>query len=174
MNTNKPALISTSRLCLRALTTDDKENVCAILKNEQIAKTYMMPDFENEEAVIKLFEAFLRLSQAPDRFVYGIALDGKIIGLLNETAKSEDEMELGYLIHPDHWGRGYATEALGACIKALFDMGYQRVAAGYFEENIASGRVMEKCGMVATGGTEEIEYRGKKHRVILCRIQKQG
>ena len=53
-------------------------------------------------------------------------------------------------------------------------MGYQRVAAGYFEENIASGRVMEKCGMVATGGTEEIEYRGKKHRVILCRIQKQG
>ena len=170
MNANKPALISASRLCLRALTTDDKENVCAILKNEQIAKTYMMPDFENEEAVIKLFEAFLRLSQAPDRFVYGIALDGKIIGLLNETAKSEDEMELGYLIHPDHWGRGYATEALGACIRALFDMGYQRVAAGYFEENIASGRVMEKSGMHRIDLTEDIDYRGKTHRCLYCEI----
>ena len=53
-------------------------------------------------------------------------------------------------------------------------MGYQTVAAGYFEENVASGRVMEKCGMVATGKFEEIDYREKKHRVILCEIDKQG
>lgn len=171
MSIQKPATVSTPRLSLRALSENDREAVCALLKSEQIAKTYMLPTFKDEEAVAALFETFRKLSNAPDRVVYGIDLDGTVIGLLNETTKTENDIELGYLIAPAHWGKGYATEALGGCIKALFKMGYDTVTAGFFEENAASRRVMEKCGMRPTGKTEEIEYRGVRHKVIFFEIK---
>ena len=43
-------------------------------------------------------------------------------------------------------------------------MGFRKVKAGYFEENVASRRVMEKCGMKQLSYTDEIEYRGIVHK----------
>ena len=60
--------------------------------------------------------------------------------------------ELGYNIHPDHWGKGYATESVRAILEFTFTRtDLHRVWAGYFPENPASGRVMEKCGMRREG-----------------------
>lgn len=54
----------------------------------------------------------------------------------------------------------------------LFQMGYKQVITGAFEENIASRRVMEKCGMILTESEEKIEYRGKVHRCVYYLIRK--
>lgn len=45
-------------------------------------------------------------------------------------------------------------------------MGFRKVKAGYFEENEASRRVMEKCGMKQLSYTDEIEYRGITHKCL--------
>ena len=42
-------------------------------------------------------------------------------------------------------------------------MGFKRLTAGYFIENKASQRVMEKAGMTKTDIKEEIQYRGISH-----------
>ncbi|GAB3755507.1 GNAT family N-acetyltransferase [Microlunatus parietis] len=58
------------------------------------------------------------------------------------------EAELGWMFHPEHSGRGFATEAvravLGLCFEALR---FRRVHAGCFADNAASWRLMERLGM---------------------------
>lgn len=76
------------------------------------------------------------------------------------------------MIHPAVQNRGYATEMLSAVIRELFRMGYSVVRACVFDDNAASRRVMEKCGMILTGRTDEIEYRGKIRHCLYCEIGK--
>lgn len=58
------------------------------------------------------------------------------------------ELELGYRLRREAWGRGLATEgALALLAKAFEEFGATRVVAQTYEENVASRRVLEKCGM---------------------------
>lgn len=61
---------------------------------------------------------------------------------------------LGYLIRPDHWGQGIATEAMRAVIGYGFEAlrpPLNRIEADHYPENPASGRVLEKLGFVREG-----------------------
>ena len=171
MNT-RPLTIKTDRLELRAMELSDSDNMIAILTNSEVALTYMVPKFESHEQAFKMFESILHLSRSVDRFVYGIYLDKVLIGLINEVDVGDDYVELGYVIHPSYKDNGYATEAVMSAINILFDMGIQSVKAGAFENNIASMRVMEKCGMQKCDYTEEIEYNGQIHTCIIYMIKK--
>ena len=58
------------------------------------------------------------------------------------------EAELGWLIAPEHQGKGLATEAGQALVDLCFGaLGLRRVVASTFEANRPSWRVMEKLGM---------------------------
>ena len=60
--------------------------------------------------------------------------------------------EIGYAIGPKYWGQGYMTEAVGAMLRFGFQrMELNRIEARCEVENIASARVMEKCGMSFEG-----------------------
>jgi RimJ/RimL family protein N-acetyltransferase len=52
----------------------------------------------------------------------------------------------GYVLAEDAWGHGYATEALGAMVELSFQLGLHRLHALCHPENLASARVLEKCG----------------------------
>ena len=180
MKTERKPVLETERLILRPMRADDDADVIRVLTNARCAETYMLPDYPEPEAARPLFERLRALSLGEgDRLVYGIALkpekDGerdRLIGYLNEVADKDGKIELGYILHPDCWNRGYMTEALAAVIGELLRVGYAAVVAGYFEENAASGRVMEKCGMELTGEEENIEYRGKTHRCLYREIRR--
>lgn len=68
-----------------------------------------------------------------------------------------DPLEVGYELHPDHWGRGYATEICRALVGLAAEMfPEERLAATIAPENVASRVVLERCGFVETGsGTDE-------------------
>ena len=167
MTRNKPYFIKTERLILRSMRDSDCDDVCALLINKQIAKTYMLPDFKSREEEVKLFNLLMSLSKESDRFVYGIDLGGRIIGFINDVEISDDSIELGFVVHPNYHNCGYATEVLMQAINTLHDMGYVSVKTGAFECNLASQRVMEKAGMQRLDCTEEIEYRGVVHRCTM-------
>ena len=58
------------------------------------------------------------------------------------------EAELGWVLDPEHTGRGYATEAMRAVIDVCFGpLGLRRVQAGCFADNEPSWRLMERLGM---------------------------
>lgn len=168
---DKPKEIVTERLCLRSIVDEDCEALCRLLTNEIVAKTYILPEFKSKEEEIRLFLRLKELSQVNSRFVYGIALNGEIIGLINDVDISNGEIELGFAFHPDHHNKGYATESLKAAIKSLFDMGYTTVKTGAFETNLPSQRVMEKAGMTKLSETESVEYKGVTHKCVMFKIE---
>ena len=64
--------------------------------------------------------------------------------------------ELGYVLHPDHHGKGLAPEAARRVMKFGFSvLGLHRIEARYMVENLASRSVMEKLGMRDEGVRRE-------------------
>lgn len=63
-----------------------------------------------------------------------------------------DEIDLGYRFMKQAWGKGYATEAAMASIKYGFEqLGMKRIVGRAMPGNIASIKVLEKCGMKFIG-----------------------
>ena len=64
----------------------------------------------------------------------------------------DDEVELGYWIAREYWGRGYATEAARAVLRLAKVLGHREAGvAGHFIDNPASGAVLRKVGFEPTG-----------------------
>jgi len=79
---------------------------------------------------------------------------GTLVGWFQfeETDARPGERELGYRLHPDAWGKGYATEGAAALLREAFACpGITRVYAHSLLDNPGSIRVMEKIGMTYAG-----------------------
>jgi len=97
--------------------------------------------------------AFAAMTQDPLLPHFLVTLPG--VGVIGSAGLGEHEgaVELGYWIARAHWGRGYATEAARAVLRIARTLGHQRILAGHFTDNPASGRVLDKLGFVPTGRT---------------------
>jgi len=95
---------------------------------------------------------------------------GEWVGDYSFKGLGQDGMvEIGYGIRPEHWGNGYANEAVSAAARwALKQPGVTRVEAETAPGNRVSQRVLEKAGFIPTGGygTEgpRFVYSGTKHQ----------
>ena len=58
-----------------------------------------------------------------------------------------DDVEVGWHLHPEHWGHGYATEAAAAAVQRGFEGGLREMFAIIFPENTPSKQVAERLGM---------------------------
>ena len=169
---DKKSELQTKRLRLAPLSESCRDGIICIMKDESVRRTYMVPTLETREAENKLFTALKNATVSDVRIAYAVYLDDEVIGYINDVGYEDGNVEIGYVISPKYRNRGFCTEALGAVTEELFRMGFHTVKAGYFEENTASRRVMEKCGMKATSETEEIEYMGTVHKCIYMKISK--
>lgn len=158
-------------MMLRILTEADEAVLLDLLTNDRIKQTYMLPDFPRREDALPLARKLTRLSCEESRYVRGMDLNGTLVGFLNDVLIRDGSIELGYVVHPDHWGKGCATAALKLAIADLFRKGFREVLCGAFEENPASLRVMEKAGMHRIEFTEPIDYRGRTHTCLYCSIE---
>ena len=70
---------------------------------------------------------------------------------------SSDATQIGWHLHPEVWGRGYATEATLAVIDRARAAGLREVHALVYPENLASLAVCDRLGMTRLGLTKEWE-----------------
>ena len=77
--------------------------------------------------------------------------DGVLLGSTGLTFESPDTVSTGYVLARDEWGKGYATEALGAMVELASDLRVARLCAMCHVDHRASWRVMEKCGFHREG-----------------------
>ena len=168
----KKASILTERLTLKPYSLSDTDRLVDLLTNRRITQTFIIPDFETEAQARAFAEKLIRFSQIDDvrHLEYGIYKQGCLIGFINDCGIEEDSIEIGYVIHPDEQGHGYATEAIRAIFHELREMGFKKVTAGFFPENLASRRVMEKCGMKQSELISEEKYRGVLHQCLYYEI----
>ena len=77
---------------------------------------------------------------------------GRLVGFAGFLRSGGEPPNLLYGVHPDCWGRGYATEAAAAVLRyAVEGLGVGGVRADVDEPNVASVRVLEKLGMRRVG-----------------------
>jgi [ribosomal protein S5]-alanine N-acetyltransferase len=87
-----------------------------------------------------------------DNILYAIELDNELIGGIGLHKRMEHCYETGYWIGEQFWGKGYATESLSKVIDFAFNkLNIVRVQAYVFEGNVASEKVLEKCGFIQEG-----------------------
>ncbi len=170
--------LESERLIYRKLEISDFDEFYRLLQNDKrVIKYFIMQYQDNKE---KALEAFMKLtSQYEDERCYRWAIcdrNNNFIGLvlccgLNDMFHSA---ELGYCLGHEYWGNGYATEALERIIKFFFEeVGVNRITAEHIDENPASGRVMQKAGMIyETVAKEEIYYNDKYYDSVHYRILK--
>ena len=94
--------------------------------------------------------------------------DGTYVGYVQAVPIGEGEWEIGYHIAGGYTGRGYATEAVRAFLPAMLDvLGTDRMTGICLADNLASARVMEKCGFVRQFEGQG-SYQGSERRI--CRF----
>lgn len=144
-------VLETKRLTLRAPRLKDAKTVAMLANDRRIAEnTARIPHpYKLSDA-----EGFLaRANTAGGETAFLITLrDGTVIGSCGLMALEGQPPELGYWLGVNHWGKGYATEAVHAVIDHAFtDLDCDALQAGARVTNPASRRVLEKCGFQWTG-----------------------
>lgn len=148
-------LLRTERLRLRAWTTapGDLTRLADIYSRKEITRWVGgTPSVPPEElvsrwaAVTDLDERYGCWAVDPDdsRAVAGTVL-------FKPLPNGVGEVEVGWHLHPDSWGHGYATEAARAVIDRGFGAGVPEVYAVVRPGNHASVAVCERLGMEAIG-----------------------
>lgn len=165
-------MIATKRLVLKPYRDEDQEAMIELLTNEKIKETFMIPDFRSREEAILMFQKLKEFSYNINHYELGIYKEETLIGFINDVDMKEDKIELGYVIHPEFQNQGYATEVLAAAIEDLFQKGFHEIITGAFASNVASCRVMEKCGMKRIDKEEDIFYHNQSQHCIYYSIKK--
>ncbi|KUL31982.1 acetyltransferase [Actinoplanes awajinensis subsp. mycoplanecinus] len=90
------------------------------------------------------------------RFPYAIVRDGRTVGNVELFLRSEGVGEIGYLVHPEFWGRGVATSAARELLTLGFtEHGLHRIFATCDPRNVASAAVLRRLGMRYEGRMRE-------------------
>jgi [ribosomal protein S5]-alanine N-acetyltransferase len=144
--------LTTARLILRAATQADAPAVQRVVSDPEVARGTLSlkqpaPAWLGTWQVAR----FAAGNRSGKRSAWLIVEreSGRVMGDIGIWINSEHSTAgMGYSLHPDHWGRGYATEAVRAVIDhCMGTLGLNSVWAGHFGWNTASGRVMVKAGM---------------------------
>jgi RimJ/RimL family protein N-acetyltransferase len=146
-------VIETRRLTLRAPERRDARKMAAIANDFDIARmTSRMPwPYGLDDA-----EGFIARCEQRDwtrdaTFALEVEDEG-FAGCLGFFTNADDQLEVGYWLGRQWWGRGLATEALrGALTWASRDWNRRCVTAGHFADNPVSGTVLVKAGFLYTG-----------------------
>lgn len=143
--------IVTSRLKLVPTAPEYAESTYAYAGDLENTRLMMELPFDSLEETRATIDAYVEQWQKdkPARLDFVILKNDEHIGGMTLYFLDEkDSGELGWIVHKNHWGRGYVTEAAKAVmLYAKEKWAMQRMIACCDGENIASKRVIEKLGM---------------------------
>ena len=152
--------IRTARLVLETLTRDEAR---AIREGDRVGRLWA-EDYPTEGDVVVAGIAVEAGEHYDESAALGVlqarlASSGEAVGGIGflSAATPEGEAEVGYGFAASVRGRGLATEALEAVLGLAAAQGVRTVVALTAPDNIASQRVLERCGFVRQGVVEDDE-----------------
>jgi len=149
--------IITDRLILRFVTPGDIDDIQRCILDPRIYKMVArIPGNQPREETEAWVLTHKSGREANTDYVYAVTAQQDFIGIIGlHRPTTSDPFEIGFWLSPEAWGKGYVTEAAKAVLQCLENsMGPQKTLSGYFVDNPASGRVLEKLGYVQIGQSE--------------------
>lgn len=154
--------LTTERLVLRSLSLEDAPEMLIQRSDDRIRRFTETKKAENLADAAAFIEQIETAVAGGESVLWAICPKGeeKLIGticLWNLNPENQ-VAELGYTLHPDHWGKGFASEAAAAVIDFGFvKMGAIYIEAGCMTGNDASINLLKKQGFVKIGNEDKYE-----------------
>ncbi len=152
----------TARLILRPWNVDDAGAALGVYGDAEVAR-WLAPaldrvrDLAAMRVVLQQWAAEDARMMAPaGRWAIELQQDGRVIGgatLL--PLPPDEEFEMGWQLHPQAWGRGYATETGLALARWAFEQGIEQVVAVVRPANTRAAATIRRIGMEWVGETEK-------------------
>jgi RimJ/RimL family protein N-acetyltransferase len=146
--------IETSRLRLRPFVAGDLDALFAYQSRDDVTRHLYWGSRSRDEVQEALERKIAATAIRTEGDFLALAAElastGEIVGdvVLGLVSEEHRTGELGYIVHPDHHGHGYATEAARAVLRVAFEgLRLHRVTGRLDARNVASARVLEKLGM---------------------------
>ena len=151
-------IIETERLLLRTFTEEDASLIYNLNLDPDVTR-YTLDPMVNIDQAKEVLEKVILPQYAlynHGRWAVHVKPGLEFIGWCGLKTRPElNEIDLGYRFIKSAWGKGYATESAYACLQYAFEkLDYERIVGRSLPGNLASIRVLEKCGMTYIG--EEI------------------
>lgn len=153
--------IETERLQLRPMRDAEAPRLVKLVNHVEIAHMlatmphpYSLSDAEDFLEKLRALPAnaagfAITVKDAPDEIIGGGGY-----GPANRADKPSNEIDFGYWLGLEYWGKGYATETARALVRHAFELNtIERIDTSYLTINPASGRVLTKTGFVDKGET---------------------
>jgi [ribosomal protein S5]-alanine N-acetyltransferase len=139
--------IATTRLRLRPAHDADEAPMHAIMSHPAAMRYWSTPPHEDLNRTREWLGAMIDIPDGEgEDFI--VEHRGQVIG----KAGLFRFPEVGFILHPDHWGRGFAGEALRAVLDRAFAVhGLGRIVADVDPRNVASLRLLASLGFEETG-----------------------
>ena len=144
-------ILQTERLSLREFIPEDVDALTLLLSDPHTMRFYPAP--LGRAGVLEWIDRNRRRYADIGHGLWAMILNstGELIGDCGLTRQNVDgvaEIEIGYHVRRDHWGKGYAPEAARACRNYGFaKLNVERLISLIRSENVPSRRVAEKIGM---------------------------
>ena len=176
MKSDNMIYLETDRLILRDYVTDDFDDYCRLMTDEQTM--YYMQDIklDSVESAKEAFANVLEDAAGKERKYYFLHMELKDtheqVGSIGYTVIDNTPVgkivHMGYFTYPVFWGNGYTSEALKKVIEFAFtEDNVYRITTGCLAENIGSERVMQKCGMIKEAEHVDYEWHDGKMKTRL-------
>jgi RimJ/RimL family protein N-acetyltransferase len=151
-----PVELAGRRITLREITEDDAADIHAYASHPLVASRVLDDAPSDVRTFREIIKTWLAGDPRHQRMHYrlGVVVDDRLIGMAVLAVVSAEHRrgEIGYVIHPDWWGRGIATEAAELLLELGFQkLGLHRIEATTRPDNTASWHVLEKIGMRREG-----------------------
>ncbi|GAA1184790.1 RimJ/RimL family protein N-acetyltransferase [Kitasatospora gansuensis] len=153
-------MFETDRLSVRLWDEADQERAFDIYSRWEVAKWLGSTPraLETPDEAAALVERCRARSADPRYGVWAVQRrdTGTVVGsvLLMPLPDGDGEVEVGWHLHPDSWGHGFATEAARGALAKGFGDGLAEIHAMVRPGNAPSAAVCRRLGMTATGRTD--------------------
>jgi len=144
--------LRTERLVLRPFTDDDLPAYTAVLQTPEVRASLHLPDDVGEDdawAQMALFLGQWEL-RGTGQWAIEVLASGRFVGragLHRPQRQGWPGTEVGWTLHPEVWGSGYATEAGAAAVAYGFDtLGLDELVSNILHENTRSQAVARRLG----------------------------
>ena len=144
-------MLETQRLLIRQFTPDDLDKLIELRSDEEVIKYLGGKNNHIPEAIAKRLKFYIACYE---KFGYGMSSmiwkeTGEMFGWSGlQPLEETGEIEVGYGMIKEFWGKGIGFECALAWLKFGFETaGLERIVAVASPENKGSWRIMEKCGM---------------------------
>jgi RimJ/RimL family protein N-acetyltransferase len=145
--------ITLQDLILRPIEHADAERFAELCNDETLARnTSTIPFPYTIEDAKNFVNQSIHDVDTSAQYRFAVCRAGEIIACTGLMRTEDTAFELGYWVGQKARGQGIATKAASAIIRYAFEkLGGETINAGYFLDNPASGRVLEKLGFKPTG-----------------------